>query len=452
MSLQIEKIAYAIVGLGKSGMAAARYLQSQGLPFIAVDSNPQHEQAENLHRMSYCQGVYLGELHNAPMTNAERIVLSPGIDPRQEVFAEARQAGAEITNDIALFMQQLKVRAPESKVIAITGSNGKSTVTDWLYYGLKEAGLSVAMGGNIGIPVLDLLQQAIADYYVIELSSFQLDTCQYLPVDVALLLNVSADHMDRYETFADYVASKQQIFSTCKYAIYNLDDANTHPQHEVSHASCFSLVSAEADAYLLDNEQELSLYVEDEKILQASELTLKGLHNYSNLLAILLALKHLNISLDSALKEALCRYAGLPHRFATVHSDNRADWVDDSKATNPGATLAALDSIPKQLYQKVILIAGGDAKGADLTMLTPALQSKVSLMVVFGKDAARFTQMPLDIPVILVGHMREAVQVAAQHIVARSLVLLSPACASLDMYRNFSERGEHFVNCIREVA
>jgi UDP-N-acetylmuramoylalanine--D-glutamate ligase len=348
--------------------------------------------------------------------------------------------------DIEMFARQ--VNAP---VIAISGSNGKSTVTTLVGEMARQAGLKVAVGGNIGTPALDLLAQQ-AELYALELSSFQLELLQSLKPLAATVLNVSPDHMDRYRDVEHYSQVKQHIYHNCKVAVINRDDARVSQMTTGQRLiSGFTLGEpAAGDFGLREFDGEVWLCKGGKKLLAESELKLGGRHNTANALAALALGEAANIDVDDMLA-TLLRFTGLPHRTQWVRERDGVSWYNDSKGTNVGATLAAIEGM--QVKNKLILIAGGLGKGADFSPLKNAVRDKVRLVVLIGQDAAKIEQALEDVvPVMLASSMQEAVHIADDLSHPGDCVLLSPACASFDMFRGFEHRGEVFMRAVEALT
>ena len=450
MSNNEQQKLIGVFGLGMSGISAARYLQRTGQAFFVVDTRQSPPEKESLSSLDLCRAGYFGDVPQDVLDSASMIIVSPGISPSIEPLKKAEDAGVELVGDVEIF-----ARLSHGRVVAITGSNGKSTVTDLTHRLLKASGSNAKIGGNFGVPVLDFLPQDAADIYVLELSSFQLDTTTSLKAEVAVLLNVSEDHMDRYECFQDYRNSKLHIFNGAKSIVYNKDDLLTYPSNKAT-ASEFSIVETDTPYHLEKEDGFYWLVANNEKLLRTNELSITGKHNWSNVLATLAILNLLNIDADDKVLEALKTYKGLSHRFELVANIDGVDWINDSKATNVGATLAALEGVDENLYSSIILIAGGDAKGGDLSPLRNVLRQKVSHLILIGKDAKLFTPLTSKDKVLFANSMSEAVSLAKNNIrlskKQRAMVLLSPACASLDMYKNFVARGEAFVEAVEACA
>ncbi len=443
-----------VVGLGKTGLSVVRYLRTLGEAVIVVDSRdvpPGLNVLKNEYSDVEC---HTGKFDTTLFVNAHRIVVSPGVALAEPVLVEARNNNIEIIGDIDLFAHEVK--AP---VVAITGSNGKSTVTTLLTLMASETGKKAVASGNIGTPVLDSLDDSV-DLYVLELSSFQLETLQYLPKKAAVVLNISADHLDRYKDLSAYAMSKQVIYENADVLVLNKDDAMASGYAASRYGA--SQVSDSADkqiSFTLNQPQENEFGVceaENHKtalcfgsrpLVAVDQLKIKGSHNLQNALAAL-ALGHaIGLPFDSMLN-ALKEFKGLPHRTQFVAEINGVNWINDSKATNVGATVAALVGLPG----KHVLIAGGIAKGADFSELADAVKQYCRAVVLMGKDAENIKAVIADtIPVESVNDMQAAVLAAQSLAQAGDNVLLAPACASFDMFENFEDRGNAFIQSVRKL-
>ncbi len=446
-----------VFGLGKTGLAAVRYLERIKQPYVIIDTRQNPPGLSELEKLEYCVDHYFGDVPENIWTDlikdCEQIILSPGVDPKISIIQQAIGLNIQVVSDIEIFVQNTK-----GKTIAITGSNGKSTVTDLTHKLLIAAGKNAKIGGNFGIPVLDFLPNDNADYYVLELSSFQLDITQSLNADVATVLNITEDHMDRYESFEDYQKSKLSIYNKAKNCLVNADDPLIKTSN-LNQLKQFS-VKRNADYCLVEKDQATQLTVNGKTVLSTNELGIKGKHNWSNALASLGLLNALEIAIDKPVLEALKSYHGLSHRFETVAENKAAIWINDSKATNVGATISAIESIDKNQFEPIVLIAGGESKGADLSPLKPSLESSVDLMVTLGKDASKLAELIDKAKVKLASSMEQAVSFSYEYLKSfnakqtnakKGLVLLSPACASLDKYKNFEVRGKHFTDCVEAL-
>lgn len=437
MTTKPEQAVYTlVVGLGKTGLSVVRYLRALGEAVIVVDSRD-IPPAINILKSEYSDvELVTGDFNTALFVNAHRIVVSPGVALTEPALLAAKQSNIEIIGDIDLFAHEVK--AP---VVGITGSNGKSTVTTLLALMASQSGLKTVASGNIGVPVLDALDDDAA-LYVLELSSFQLDTLQCLPMQAAVVLNISADHMDRYENLAAYAASKHSIYENAKVLVLNKDDDLANKVASSSkRCISFSLQSPASNEFGQCGKIMESLCFGQQSLINIDQLKLRGQHNIQNALAAL-ALGHaIGLPMDDMLA-ALKQFSGLAHRTQYVAKINGVNWINDSKATNVGATIAALTGLPG----KHILIAGGIAKDADFSALTNVVQQHCHAVVLFGKDAQALNAvMPVDMTVKCVNDMHAAVIAAAALAQPNENVLLAPACASFDMFENFEQRGERFI-------
>jgi UDP-N-acetylmuramoylalanine--D-glutamate ligase len=433
-----------VVGLGRTGLSCVRFLAARGVEVAVTDSRAQPPALEQLREQVPQAAVFVGGFSEQALSGADQIVLSPGVAVSTPFIARARARGLPVYGDIELFA--CAARAP---VVGITGSNGKSTVTTLLGLMAKHAGVVVRVGGNLGTPALDLLGDSEPQLYVLELSSFQLEVTDSLRCTAATVLNVSPDHMDRYVTLDDYAAAKARIFRHCGHAVVNRDDARvrsmvTPKQPQLS----FGLdAPRDADYGLLESAGEKWLARGAERLLLISELHIRGAHNAANALAALALGEAAGLPM-TAMLTALREFPGLPHRMQHVATRQGVGYYDDSKATNVGATLAAVAG----LGQPLVLIAGGDGKNQDFKPLAEALAGKARAVVLLGKDAPVIERaLAGRVPTLRVKDMDAAVAQAASLSQAGDLVLLSPACSSLDMFDNFEHRGRVFAQAARRL-
>ena len=378
--------------------------------------------------------------------NADQIVISPGVPVSNLEVQSALSNNIDVIGDVELFARE--VTAP---VIAITGSNGKTTVTTLVGEMARKAGINVAIGGNIGIPVLDLLKQN-ADLYVLELSSFQLETLFSLKPVAATVLNISADHMDRYEDVSAYAKVKQHIYDKTGVAIVNRDDEYVKAMSgQAGKATGFTLHEpGENDFGLRVIDGDVWLCKGRHEIIAESDLKIAGRHNTSNALAALALGEAAGIPMIAML-EALREFSGLPHRTQWVAEQNNVTWINDSKGTNVGATVAAIEGL--NVENKLLLIAGGLAKDADFSSLKSAVEEKVRCLILLGRDANLIEKDLDDVATVYhVATMDEAVNLAADLAESGDSVLLSPACASFDMFDGYEQRGEVFMQAVRMLS
>lgn len=432
-----------VVGLGMTGLSVVRHLHKLGEAMVVVDSRD-IPPALNEFKQSFGDiPLHTGKFNSKLFVNAQRIVVSPGVPLSDPALQQAREEGVEITGDIDLFAHEV-----DAPVVAITGSNGKSTVTSLLVAMANRAGVSAVAGGNIGLPVLDLLDEP-RDLYVLELSSFQLETLQRLPMKAAVVLNVSPDHMDRYTDVNAYAMSKQAIYAHAARAVVNRDDAFVSKMlNHQQNVSGFTLNRPQAGEFgLCEQGGEQYLCAGDELLLRVAELKIRGRHNVANALAALALGASIELPMQAML-DALRDFPGLKHRTQWVAEIDGVNWFNDSKGTNVGATLAAIEGLPG----KHVLIAGGQAKGGDFTPLREVASTRLRAMVLIGEDAAMLARA-VDglVPVRFAADMHEAVAAAAEFAQPGDNVLLSPACASFDMFDGFAHRGEVFIEAVERL-
>ena len=436
-----------ILGLGKTGWSCVNYLAGLGETLAVADSRPAPPQLASL-RQDYPQvPFFAGDFRFDLLCRARRLLLSPGIAPSHPAIRAAARAGVEIVGDVEIFCRNV-----DAPLIAVTGSNGKSTVVSLLAQMLERAGRRVGLGGNVGIPALDLLSAPAPDYYLLELSSFQLETLRSHRPVAAAVLNVSADHLDRYQDLRDYARVKENVYAGAGAMIINLDDETVRAMEQAGRrVITWSLTRPEADFCLCERQGESWLAQRNKPLLRQSELKLHGLHNVANSLACL-ALGHALDVPMAAMLEALRAFGGLPHRCEWVAGSNGVNWYNDSKGTNVGATLAAL----RGLFDRrgnILLIAGGDGKGADFSPLRKALRKHVKAAILIGRSAPDLAAVtPHRDALFYATGMEAAVAVAARLAQAGDTVLLSPACASFDMFRDFAERGDVFKRAVADLV
>lgn len=436
-----------VVGLGATGLSVARFLHARGEDFCVVDTREEPPCLDALQRQMPDVPFVTGEAVQSVLNTAGELVVSPGIAPHEPWLREAVEEGANLVGDIDLFMRE--ARAP---VVGITGSNAKSTVTDLLAFMAAAAGRKVAAGGNLGTPALDLLSDDI-ELYVLELSSFQLERAGSLGLEVATVLNLSADHLDRHRTMPAYHQAKHRIFDGCKRVVFNSDDPLTIPPL-AGDRKLYSWRLREPDLkgfglrYSDDGSEMLAEGFE--LLMPVSELSLAGRHNLANALAALALGSALELPMQAML-DSLRRYPGLPHRCERVVEANGVLWVNDSKATNVGATLAAIQGLGAQ--SRLILIAGGRDKGAEFRVLKDAVAAHCDAVLLIGEAAADIAKAlgEAGAPQLL-GNLASAVQHAHALATPGQTVLLSPACASFDQFASFEERGEQFRELVTQAV
>lgn len=439
---------HIVVGLGATGVSCARYLQQQGIPFAIADTRSNPPGLAEVQQEFPNIKIALGKLDEKFLDAADILVVSPGISPREPAIAAEITKGKKILGDIELFAQA--VTAP---VIAITGTNAKSTVTTLVGQMAAEAGVRVQVGGNLGVPALDLLSPEQTELFVLELSSFQLDTTYSLAPQVATVLNVTPDHMDRYDTFEDYRLSKFRVYSDCQVAVCNRDDPNTdcgdqYNQRKLS----FTLNEPRQNEFgLIKVKNEMHLAFEDKPLLAVRELPILGRHYQANALAALAIGYGYGLEFEPMLK-TLREFKGLPHRCQLVRERRGVRWYNDSKGTNIGATIAAIEGLGAEIHGKLILIAGGVGKNADFTTLVPVIERYVKKVILIGEAASIIAEVIGDrVDIQFAKSMEEAIIYSDQSAQQDDSVLLSPACASLDMFKNFEHRGDIFTQIVNQL-
>lgn len=441
-----------IVGLGTTGLSCARHLRSRGVPFRVMDSRFSPPGLAEFRREFPDVEIELGGFSRELLLEASEILLSPGIGLSTPEIYEAANSGIPIVGDIDIFSRE--ARAP---VVAVTGSNGKSTVVTLIGEMARNAGLHAGVGGNLdgraSMPALDLLRDETHQLYVLELSSFQLETTQALNAEVATILNISQDHLDRYEDMEDYLRAKQRIFNGCHQMVLNRDERATWPEH-LPDVTPWTYGLDAPDEYgfgVLDLDGEPCLFHADTLIMPVKELKLKGAHNISNALAAF-ALGHAVHLPWEAMRRTLREFGGLPHRCQHICDLRGVSFFNDSKGTNVHATVMAINSIAHSVEGQVVLIAGGVGKGADFSPLVPALENQVKGAVLLGKDAPLLSAaISRVVPVTFADDMEQAVHMAFDQAQAGDAVLLSPACASFDMFKDFAHRGRVFTATVEAL-
>ena len=434
-----------VVGLGRTGMSCARYLHARGIRFAVTDNRPQPPEAAALEKLAPTTDVSFGAFDASLLDGASQVIASPGVALREPFLQAAAQRGVPIVGDIELF-----AREAQAPIAAITGTNGKSTVTTLVAEMAAAAGDHVLAGGNLGRPALDLLDDPVPDLYVLELSSFQLETTRSLRTAAATVLNVSADHMDRYATLDHYVAAKARIYERAATAVINVDDPLVRAMpRNAEHTIGFSLrADSSAEYYVQPHTGETVLMRGHERLVAMSELKIAGLHNAANALAALAMCEALDLPREECVT-ALRAFPGLPHRSRWVGEVAGVRYIDDSKGTNVGATLAAVAGMQGSL----VLIAGGQGKGQDFAPLATAFRGKVRHAVLIGQDARVVAAAIAGVATVeFASDMDDAVRRAAGAAKAGETVLLSPACASLDMFRDYGHRGDVFAAAVQRLS
>ena len=434
-----------ILGLGDSGLAAARWLARRGADLRVADTSAAPVNLPRLQQALPEVAVTTGEFVEADFLWADRIIISPGVPLAHNLIQAAMRRGIAVWGDVELFAQAL---LPTARVIAITGSNGNSTVTSMVAAMCSAAGKKTVMAGNIGLPVLDALDDyPETEVFVLELSSFQLETTYTLNPVAATVLNISEDHLDRYASLDAYAATKARIFEVGGVQVLNRDDARSMAMARKDRSVLtFGLNAGQSDddfgisgGYLCRGKH---------KLMPVSELPLAGLHNAANALAALALCQAMGLP-EAPLLGALRQFRGLPHRVEWVATVAGISFYDDSKGTNVGATEAALKGMDKP----VVLIVGGDGKGQDFTPLAAAVKQSARAVVQIGRDGGLIAAAiaPAEVPVLRAESMEQAVELAYAQAQPGDAVLLSPACASFDMFKNYAHRAEVFIAAVKLI-
>ncbi len=437
---------HVVVGLGKTGLSCARHLRRENIPFVAVDTRAEPPGIDEFRREFPDVRTECGDLQAETLCSAHTLVMSPGVDLRTPAVSKAIAQGVHITGDIDMF-----AKAASAPLVAITGSNAKSTVVTLVGEMAKEAGLRTAVAGNIGKPVLDLLLEEPYDIHVLELSSFQLETTFNLNAAVATVLNMSPDHMDRYDSMQAYHRAKHRIFQGCRHVVVNRDDALTRPLVPATvNVTSFGLGPEESrDFSVMEQNGKQFLAHERKPLLAVSELKIAGRHNVANALAALALGQAAGLPWEPMLA-ALRKFPGLPHRCQWVATVAGVPWYNDSKGTNVGASVAAITGLGATA--KVVLLAGGVGKGAKFNELAPVMKRFGKLAILFGEDANKIALVLAGVvPVQHAASLQDAVAQAHAEAAAGDLVLLSPACASFDMFNNYEHRGQVFIDTVRAL-
>ncbi len=446
-----------VLGLGDTGLSMARWLSARGARVTVADTRAQPPHAALLARELPQIALECGGIQEASVQKAELIAISPGVDRRMAAVAGAIRRGTPVAGDVELFAQALPQLKSRPRVLAITGTNGKSTVTQMAGDICVAGGRLTVVAGNIGTPVLEALDAAehsaaVPDVFVLELSSFQLESTTSLNADAAAMLNLSEDHLDRYDGIAGYALAKQRIFNGDGAQVLNRADARSAAMAQsgrVVHRFGIDAAQGEREWGIAGSGGDAALMRDQQTLLPLADLPVAGLHNAANALAAGALCHAIGID-DAAIAQALRAFKGLPHRVEKIETIASATYYDDSKGTNVGSTVAALGGFT----QPVVLIAGGDGKGQDFAPLREAVRQRARVVILIGRDA-RLIAAALrgcGVPCINATDMDDAVRLAQAQAKAGDAVLLSPACASFDMFRNYNHRGEVFAEAVRKRA
>jgi UDP-N-acetylmuramoylalanine--D-glutamate ligase len=441
-----------VLGLGDTGLSGVRWLARHGARLVAADTRAAPPALGTIRAQHPDVRVVLGPFDQALLAGVDAVVASPGVALREPILRAALARGLDVAGDVEIFGREVARAGKGVRVLGVTGTNGKSTVTALAAEMARAAGLRAQAIGNIGVPVLDALGAAEAggfpDVFVAELSSYQLETTRSLVLDAAAMLNVSQDHLDRYDSIADYARAKERIFLHCGVRVVNRDDERSRAMGDAS-AYSFGLDAPANDAQWGLDAGRRTLLRGARTLLEVDAMAMAGLHNVANGLAAHALASAVGLA-PGPLAQALREFRGLPHRVQPVAQARGVRFYDDSKGTNVGATVAALEGFTVP----VVLIAGGEGKGQDFAPLAPAVKSHARAVVLIGRDAGVIAAAlaAAGVPLRRAETMPEAVRAA--HALARDgdAVLLSPACASLDMFRDYAHRGEAFAAAARALA
>ena len=434
-----------VVGLGKTGFACAKYFASQGIEVAVTDNRENPPGLAELSRLFPDMNIRCGRFCESLLSAASEIVISPGVPLTEPAIANAIANGKKVVSDIDVF-----ARATDKPIVAITGSNGKSTVTSLVGHMAGVAGVSVQVGGNIGVPVLDLLHEDEPDWYILELSSFQLETTHHLGARIATVLNITPDHLDRHLTLGDYRMAKHCVYQGAAFAVCNKDDPLTWSDDLPRHMT-FGLQPT-ADYHLQEKDGDTYLACHGEPLLATNEMRLKGQHHYLNALAALAMGFEMGLPKESMLA-GLLSFPGLRHRCQWVACIDNVDWYNDSKGTNEGATIAAIQGLAKNHHGNLLLIAGGRGKNTDFSMLVDPVNAHIKHAILFGEEASAMqSKLAAVTNTYCVNGLEAAVIAAKNQAKPGDIVLFSPACTSFDMFANFEARGDAFINEVEKLS
>ena len=445
MTIDFYKKKVLVIGLGDTGQSVLHFLADKACVVRAIDTRTVIGGFEKI-KKAYKEVKFFigGSFDKNVIQDIDLIIISPGVSLKESYVQEALGRGIPVIGDIEIFAQ---VKSASSKVIGITGSNGKTTVTSLVADLLKASEISTVVAGNIGIPILNMLNQAIPDVYVLELSSYQLETTYSLTLDSAAILNISEDHMDRYSSIEDYAKAKYRIFNHAKKCILNRDD--NYLKSKIKNDSItFGSDSDEKNYSIKKNGNQYFIAKGKVEIVSLDHIKLKGSHNIKNVMAALALCEQFNIS-TSVIAKVLSEFEAPPHRVEYIDSISGVDFYNDSKGTNVGATIAAIQSMTKP----ILLIAGGDGKNQNFQPLLGPLKGRVKNISLIGKDAEIMQKIfsTESIPITIEKNIEEAVKKSFGIAKKGDVILLSPACASTDMFKNYVERGNIFKDCVMKL-
>lgn len=436
-----------VIGLGVSGFSCVKHCVALGKPVVVMDSRQQPPMLADCRAQYADVDVVVGEIDPRYFTDAEAVIVSPGVALSELGLSDDELVNLPIMGELDLFLAA--VNAP---LVAITGSNAKSTITTLVGEMATAAGVDVCIGGNLGVPMLDLLREKPPAWYILELSSFQLERCQQFHCEIGLITNLTPDHLDRYEDFADYVDVKMSLYRGCEQIVVNRDEPRVIDQWLGQSAIDFGLSQVEGDYFYLGDHQGVqSIMKGGEYWLALDGCSLKVMHEVSNFMAGFSVGCLMGLS-----KQVMCdvaaKFQGLAHRCQLIAQRQGVDWYDDSKATNIGATIAAINGLHSSVKGRLIVMAGGQGKGADFSLLVNVFNENVDQLIVFGEDADLLRQAVGGcVKIDQVTDLNAAVNVASQLAVSDDVVLFSPACASFDQFKDYKHRGEMFQQYVKEL-
>ncbi|MEE9354607.1 MAG: UDP-N-acetylmuramoyl-L-alanine--D-glutamate ligase [Methylococcaceae bacterium] len=441
LGLTHPKTRVIVIGVGVTGVSVAKFLNQHDISFAIVDSREKPPGLAKLQAIIPDLPVFAGPFNPKVLAKGTHLIVSPGVSLEETVIANTLAKGAVLLSDIDIFSCCVK-----EPIIAITGSNGKSTVTSMVGAMCKEAGKNVGVGGNLGIPALDLIDDL--DGYVLELSSFQLERTSKLKAKSSAVLNISSDHMDRYISVDEYARQKSKVFAGSGIMILNYDDYAVMSMRLPGRRTITFGFNSGADCTVQEVDGESWLMLNKKQVMRVNDSPLVGNHNLANALAALAIGSSINLSV-AAMVKALQKFQGLEHRMQVVAEVNGVRWINDSKATNIGATKAALEGFSKS----VIVVVGGESKGADMSLLAPTLEKAAKMVILIGRDAQLIKpHLTNSVPVYEAGTIKKAVQFAAAQACSGDTVLLSPACASFDQFLDYRDRGKQFTEAVKQIG
>ncbi len=445
----IKKTQYVVIGLGQTGQSCLAYLTQHNLSFFVIDTRNHPPQLERIKTQYPHVLIYTGPQAFYHLQAAHIAIMSPGLSWTTPLMQYLKQSNMPYITDIDLFAQQTN-----TSIIGITGSNGKSTVTTWVTWMAQALNISVNAGGNLGIPVLDLLNQKQSGWSILELSSFQLEQSKTIPLQAATLLNITPDHLDYHGSFQSYYEAKHRIFEQCQTAIFHEQDELTYPDPALScHKATFSSLPPEKETQfgLKYIDTCYWLMQGSNALFSIHDMKLSGWHNLLNAATVLTIGLQMNLSVSDMLP-AVKSFAGLPHRCQWIANKSQVDWFNDSKGTNEAASIQAIKNLATH-NKPIILIAGGKNKGSDFKAFAQIIHQSVKAVILFGEDAdaIKMALNPNKISIKKVSSLEKAVQHAAKQVKPHEQVLLSPACTSLDMFDNYQDRGHQFIAYVQRL-